>query len=243
MTTVQGGLGETAHAHPLDNPAWASLSGPHAHLALGGDKARRYPADMSPFTALADSRDPEGWTQLAGLAGPSGLVLMCERPETLDHLPAGWSVVHQIPGVQMVATDALRTAPDPEAVQLGPDDVDDMFKLVARSEPGPFEPRTRELGTYLGLRREGRLAAMVGERMHPTGYTEVSAVTTDPDFRSRGFAGRLVRAVAHGIVERGETPMLHASATNLGAIRLYESLGFAERRRPLFMLLKAPQDA
>lgn len=240
MTTVQGGLGETAHAHPLDNPAWASLSGPHAHLALGGDKARRYPADMSPFTALADSQDPEAWAQLAALAGPDRLVLVCERPETADHLPPGWSVVEQILGVQLVATDALVSAPDPEAVLLGPDDVEDMFKLVSRSEPGPFEARTHELGTYLGLRRDGRLAAMAGERMHPEGYTEISAVTTDPDFRGRGFAGRLVRAVAHGIVERGETPMLHASATNAGAIRLYESLGFALRRRPTFFLLKAP---
>ena len=37
-----------------------------------------------------------------------------------------------------------------------------------------------------------------------------------------------------GIRERGETPFLHASATNTTAIRLYESIGFRLRRHTRF---------
>ena len=133
-------------------------------------------------------------------------------------------------GVQLV-DDGLAAAPDPEAVRLGPADVPEMLDLVERTRPGPFLPRTVELGTYLGIRRNGALIAMAGERLHPPGWTEISAVCTDPDFRGEGLATRLILAVAHGIRERGETPFLHTAASNTNAIRLYESLGFRLRRR------------
>jgi predicted GNAT family acetyltransferase len=96
------------------------------------------------------------------------------------------------------------------------------------------------MGTYLGIRREGRLIAMAGERLHPPGWTEISAVCTDAAFRGQGLATRLVHAVSHGIVERGETPFLHASAANVSAIRLYESLGFRLRRELLFAAYLVP---
>jgi predicted GNAT family acetyltransferase len=97
------------------------------------------------------------------------------------------------------------------------------------------------MGTYLGIRRDGALVAMAGERLHPPGWTEISAVCTDPAFRGEGLATRLMHAVAYGIRERGETPFLHAAAGNTGAIRLYESLGFRLRRRTAFAAARAPE--
>lgn len=142
-------------------------------------------------------------------------------------------------GVQLVDT-GLRAEPAPEAVPLGLDDVPEILDLVARTEPGPFLKRTIELGTYLGIRDRGRLVAMAGERINPPGWTEISAVCTDPEYRGRGLATRLVRAVAAGIRERGETPFLHAAADNLPAIRLYESLGFTLRRRSTILAVRSP---
>ncbi len=134
----------------------------------------------------------------------------------------------------------MEAAPDPEAVLLGPQDVPGMFDLVARTRPGPFLPRTVELGACLGIRRGGALVAMAGERLHPPGWTEISGVCTDESVRGQGLASRLVLAVAHGIRERGETPFLHASASNTGAVRLYESLGFRLRRRTEFIAALVP---
>ena len=134
----------------------------------------------------------------------------------------------------------MAVAPDEEAVRLEALDVPDMLDLVGRTRPGPFLPRTVELGSYLGIRREGKLLAMAGERMRPPGYTEISAVCTDADARGSGFASRLMRAVAYGIRARGETPILHAAATNATAIRLYERLGFAVRREFDFVGLERP---
>lgn len=227
-----------AGPHPLDNPAWASLSGPHRHLAETAGFAARYEADVSPFVAIADPHDPRSWEDLAALVGPGGAFALAG----VRDLPEGWATGQSGQGVQMVAT-SLRDAPDPEALPLGPDDVPEMLDLVARTRPGPFLPRTVEMGAYYGIRRGGRLVAMAGERLRPPGFTEISAVCTDDGHRGEGLATRLVRHVAAGIRGRGDTPFLHAAAANTGAVRLYESIGFTLRRTTVFHFLRVPDDA
>jgi ribosomal protein S18 acetylase RimI-like enzyme len=159
-------------------------------------------------------------------------------PGAPDELPSGWELLGAIPGVQMDGT-GLDVGLDPEAVRLGPTDVPEMLDLVARTRPGPFGPRTITLGRYLGIRRGGALVAMAGERMHPPGWGEISAVCTDPAHRGQGLAGRLVRAVGAVVRERGDVPFLHAAASNVTGIRLYERLGFTHRREILFAALRA----
>ncbi|MGW2228247.1 GNAT family N-acetyltransferase [Streptomyces formicae] len=222
--------------HPLDNPAYASLTGPHAHLAERRGRIVRYPLDVSPWLALPDDAGEADWADLAALAGPGTEVPL---PGTTADPPDGWELTFVLDGVQLV-DDGIAAAPDPEAVRLGPADVPEMLDLVERTQPGPFLPRTVELGTYLGIRRGGALVAMAGERLHPPGWTEISAVCTDPAHRGHGLATRLVLAVAHDIKERGETPFLHTSARNTGAIRLYESLGFRLRRTTQFRAARTP---
>ncbi|MFJ9630897.1 GNAT family N-acetyltransferase [Streptomyces sp. NPDC101175] len=223
----------TTTTHVLDNPAWAALTGPHAHLAERVGRAARYPVDVAGFHAITDNDDPRAWADLATLVGPGGTAAVRGVSET----PDGWEIVRSGHGVQLVDT-ALRAEPDPEAVRLGPDDVPEILDLVARTEPGPYLPRTVEMGTYLGIRHEGRLVALAGERLHPPGWTEISAVCTDPAHRGRGLATRLVRAVAAGIKKRGDHPFLHAAATNTDAIRLYESIGFTLRARTVFSFVR-----
>lgn len=213
----------------LDNPFWHSLAGDHAALAERVGRAARYRPDFSVFAGLEDPADGESWADAARLVGPGGVFVTAGVTES----PANWTSRFSLTGVQMVAT-ALRAEPDPEAVLLTAADVPEMLDLIARTDPGPFRERTIELGTYLGIRREGALVAMAGERASLSGWTEVSAVCTDPAHRGRGLAARLVRAVAAGIEARGRTPYLHAAAENENAIRLYEKLGFAARRSILF---------
>jgi ribosomal protein S18 acetylase RimI-like enzyme len=237
-------LGERHHdtiadVDALDNPVWRALTGPHAAFSEGSSLALRYRTDVCPFAALPDDVGPDAWDALRALVGPGGVAVLV-RPAAFD-LPADWEVTYSLAGLQMVATEPVGK-PDDEFVRLGSDDVDEMVALVERTRPGPFLKRTVELGTYLGLRAdgEGRLVAMAGERMHPTGYTEVSAVCTDADARKRGLATRLVRAIAAGIEARGETPMLHVAADNDTAIRVYESLGFTTRAAFAVRLVRAP---
>ncbi|MFJ9638909.1 GNAT family N-acetyltransferase [Streptomyces sp. NPDC101178] len=234
--TAAPAAGPGTPPHPLDNPALASLTGPHAHFAERRGRILRYPVDVSPWTAHPGVLDARDWADLAALAGPGGTVgLNTLREEP----PRGWEILDRIRGVQLVDVSVV-PEPDPEAVRLGPADVPEMLALVERTRPGPFLPRTVELGTYLGIRRGGALVAMAGERLHPPGWTEISGVCTDESVRGQGLASRLVRAVAYGIRERGETPFLHTSAANAVAIRLYTSLGFQLRAHPEFISALAP---
>ncbi|GAA0443751.1 hypothetical protein Acor_27550 [Acrocarpospora corrugata] len=220
----------------LDNPVWASLLGAHAHLAERHGGALRYPLDVSPFLALPSEPSPSDWDDVAALAGPGETVAVAGLAVPP---PPGWEVVMTLAGAQMTGVD-VQGAPDAEAVPLGPADVPEMIDLVERTQPGPFLPRTIELGAYLGIRRDGALVAMAGERLRPPGWTEISAVCTDPAFRGHGLASRLVLAVAAGIRERGDTPFLHTVVENVNAIRLYESLGFQLRLTTTFQALRVP---
>ncbi|GAA4945287.1 GNAT family N-acetyltransferase [Actinoplanes utahensis] len=216
----------------LDTVVWSSLSGAHARFAVTHGRAARYDHEVAPFHALADPADPQAWADLKALV-PAGSTVAIAGAGGVVH--PGWEVAGSVGGVQLVATSAPAGAPAVDAVRLGPADVPEILDLIDRTQPGPFRRRTVELGTYLGLRAPGgRLVAMAGERLHPPGWTEISAVCTDPAFRKQGLATRLVQAVAAGIRDRGETPFLHTSAGNVHAIRLYESIGFELRRRTDF---------
>jgi len=220
----------------LDEVVWASLTGSHhRHLVQRHGSAARYHPDVAPFVALADPADPRGWEDAATLVGRGAPFAISGSGVTP---PAGWATTVVGQGVQLVDVGLVKR-PDPDAVRLGPDDVPEILDLVARTEPGPFRPRTIELGTYLGIRHRGRLVALAGERLHPQGWTEISAVCTDPAHRGRGLASRLVSAVGAGIAERGDRALLHALATN-PAVGLYLHLGFRLRRLTEFRSVTTP---
>jgi len=223
-------------SHPLDNPPWQSLLGAHARFAESVGEAVRYQSDVAPFAALPDDPSPTYWNDLVALVGAGHQLLLVDGP---PDVPSDWTMLGQTQGVQLTGDD-LDVEPYPEAIVLGPADVPEMIELVERTKPGPFRVRTIELGRYLGVRVDGELIAMAGERLNPPGWVEISAVCTDERFRGSGYASRLIRAVGHGIRERGNVPFLHASAQNVNALRLYESMGFSLRREVVFTAWRLP---
>jgi ribosomal protein S18 acetylase RimI-like enzyme len=220
----------------LDNPIWHALAGPQATVAEREGRALRYGPAYAPFAALPDDPTPDDWDALRTLVGPDGAAVIARR--AID-LPDDWELAFEMCGTQMVREGPAVAAPDVPVERLTTADVDDAADLVARTKPGPWAARTIELGTYLGVRVDGALVAMAGERMRPPGYSEISAVCTDPAFRGRGLAGALMLHLVAEITARGETPCLHAVADNANAIRLYERLGFTAR--PLAFVALAPR--
>jgi len=213
--------------HPLDRPVWASLTTYHAALSIGTAWARRYMPDVSFFASARDD-SAAALSALGALVQPGARAFLLQVPDIA--VPSELVAVNRAKGVQMVATRSLQhEATYKDLVKLADSDAAEMLALAQLTEPGPFLARTHVMGSFLGIRIDGRLVAMAGERFRFPGWTEVSGVCTHPEFRGRGFARRLSTAVAVSIESRGEQPFLHAWKTNTAAISLYESLGFELR--------------
>lgn len=212
--------------HPLDRPVWHALTSRQAALAEGDARAWRMMRDYGVFAAAADS-SAESLAALVALIPEGDEVWLVEADPVL---PPGIVVRKQALCHQMVAA-ALTPGDDPafEIAPLGEGEAHEMFVLARLTEPGPYYERTHQLGAFVGVKQDGRLVAMAGERMRLDGFTEVSGVCTHPEHRGQGYAGALMHVVAARILARGETPFLHSYADNAGAIALYESLGFRFR--------------
>jgi len=213
--------------HPLDRAAWNALGSRQAHLALGDGRARRLDPAYGLFAGTRDA-SPECLAALAELVRATGPAAFFEADPPLA-VP-GLTVTAGNPISQMVATAPIFVEPAFEVLELGEADAAEMLALATLTEPGPFFERTHQLGDFIGVRVGGQLAAMAGERLKLTGYTEVSAVCTHPDHRGRGYAAGLMSLVARRIVARGETPFLHVYDHNAAAIAVYARLGYSRRR-------------
>ena len=229
--------------HPLDNVIWQALTTRQTHFAESCGEARRFLREVTLLSALQEPSD-RGYDSLAGLVGPGGTAaLFLDEPYSSR---PGWDLLAGPRLIQMVYVSGNGTNLPPAAprvdgapfVELGPRDSPEMVELAALTKPGPFSTRTHELGTYLGIRRNGKLVAMAGERMKVPGHTEVSAVCTHSEHTGQGFAGILMTEVMRRILARGETPFLHSREDNARAVALYERLGFKTRVRGHLALLR-----
>ncbi len=215
-------------SHPLDRPIWSALTTRQQSLAEGGAQALRYPPAIAPFADMADM-SPESFAALGALMSGSEIAVLFTPDEVAA--PTGFKILLAETGEQMMGTPAECAIPGVEILTLGVDDVPDMLALTELTKPGPFSARTHELGTFLGIRVDGELVAMTGERMKPGNYTEMTAVCVHPSHRGRGYAQMLLGAVARQIVARGETPFLHVFTSNHSAIALYRRQGMEIRAR------------
>ena len=222
----------------LANAAWHALTGPNADVAERHGGAARYDPDVSVFSAM-ETPDEAAWRDLAELIGPGGVAVLFR--EGGFEAPDGWQHVYGGPGVQMVLERDLEDIALPDGTRaLTADDVVAMTELIEIAEPGPWRPRTIELGNYHGVFKGDRLLAMAGQRMTLPGYVEISAVCTHPDARRRGYAAALTTHNARLILEGERTPMLHVAKHNTSAQRVYAALGFVQRREVSYQGFQAP---
>lgn len=226
----------------LDNPIWSSLNTSHAHLALGAHTghglARRYPSEIGPLSAFL-AQTPEAYADLATLIpeGDLAVLFLNEMPAP----PPGWQLLRDGPLVQMICLQPPAPSTlDAQIIRLEPEDFSEMVELATLTEPGPFREQTATLGGFIGIRVDGRLAAMAGQRLSPTDFAEVSGVCTHPDFRGRGYAQALVTQVSRNIHADGRIPFLTSFEANVGAIRVYKQVGYTLRRSFQLAVLKPP---
>jgi ribosomal protein S18 acetylase RimI-like enzyme len=209
----------------LDRIFWHTLTGPHAQFAAGAGGARRYARGFSPILAFADVERPD----FAALAPycEAGEHFYCDS--WTGTAPDGWHIEAESTMFRMVWNAALPTTDEaPDAIPLGLEHAAQAVELAALCRPGPFGPRTIELGEYVGYFDDERLVAMAGERMHVAGFREISGVCTHPDYQGRGFARRLMAKLVHRQMGLDERPFLHVMHSNDAAHQLYLRMGFED---------------
>jgi ribosomal protein S18 acetylase RimI-like enzyme len=220
--------------HLLDNITWHALAGPHAKFATGTGDARRYAAGFSPIVGFRDPERPN-LAALAPLCEP-GEHFYCEGWS--GPAPAGWRIDAETTMFKMVWDAGMPVEEDaPAAVPLGAEHAAQALALAALTKPGPFGPRTIELGDYFGVFAGSRLVAMAGERMQAGTLREVSGVCTHPEFQGRGLARALMLKLVRRQLARGETPFLHVMRDNAGARALYERMGFRNYRESVVRVI------
>lgn len=210
----------------LDNIIWHTLTGPHTRFALGDGAVRRYAPGFSPIVGFADPSRPD-FPALRAHCAP-GEQLFCSGWS--GAAPEDWDTVFESTMFQMVWEAAAPDADSgPEPVAIGPEHGAQALELATLTHPGPFGPRTIELGQYLGIFDGHRLVAMAGERMHAGNFREISGVCTHPEYQGKGLARRLMRNLLRRQMQRGEMPFLHVVSENDTAHALYQSMGFRDR--------------
>lgn len=218
----------------LRNPFWSALRSRHAGIAQVVGEVARYPADHAPFLGVAHAEVAVADAFDALIAPGESVYLLGVAPPA----PEGWALECLGDLAQMIRTAPLPVADGPDVVPLGDADREAVLALTARVYPHYFRARTMSMGRYFGIHRDGRLAAMAGERLGTDRFQEVSAICTHPDFNGLGYARRITAMLTNDILASDRIPYLHVSQANTRAKTMYERMGYRLRRTIPFWSLR-----
>ena len=219
--------------HPLDRAVHNALTSRQAPLSIREGGVIRFDPDYALFAAAGPDATPADWGALSRATGRVALF------EANAVVPEGLVEADRIDCLQMVATSLSAGGKTVAFEALSDADGPEMLALATLTQPGPFFSKTHLLGPFIGIRSEGVLVAMAGERMSLDGFSEISGVCTHPDHRGHGYAGALMRAVGQAILDRGDTVFLHARIGHAATIAFYETLGFRPRITPSYVVMEA----
>jgi GNAT superfamily N-acetyltransferase len=212
--------------HKLDNPVWYSVSETHKDFGIDYGTMKFYHPDYCPFggfTAFDNMED--SISEYAKLANT--FFIIGQKPIVPDSLKLN----NELICLQMIIHDKIEGNIEDQIVKLGEEHLADLLGLVKIVYPEYFKKKTASLGNYYGIYKNNQLVAVTGERMQMDYYTEVSAVITHPDHTGKGYAKQLVTHAVNAIFAQNKTPFLHVAESNVGAIKLYEKLGFQTREK------------
>ena len=213
----------------LDNPVWSSLSETHQSYAVDYGNLKCYHPDYCPFGGFVkNNKMAKAVDEYSALV--NRFFIVGEKPVISNLLQINKEVIC----LQMIIYNPIDRVINDPIVKLTDEHIDVLYELVNLVQPGYFKKKTALLGNYYGIFKNDELVAVTGERLQMMDYIEVSAVVTHPDHTGKGYAKQLVTHTVNEIFKQNKTPYLHVIETNIGAIQLYDKLGFTIRRQISF---------
>ncbi|KUJ61973.1 acetyltransferase [Flavobacteriaceae bacterium CRH] len=210
----------------LDNPVWNSLSEYHREFAIDYSETKFYNPDYCPFGGFIELESTHNASnQYSSLT--ENFFVVGEKPK----IPASLKITKELVCLQMIIQEKIQLPIDLEIIKLTENHNEALLNLVNLVQPGYFKNKTFLLGDYFGIFTDNQLVAITGERMQMDSFTEVSAIITHPDHTGKGYAKQLITHVVNKIFDQNKVPFLHVVESNIGAIKLYEKLGFVTRRK------------
>lgn len=217
---------KNSEENKLDNPVWNSLSEYHSEFAIDYGDTKFYNPDYCPFGGFIEVESTQNAVdQYSSLT--ENFFVVGEKPE----IPSSLKIAKELVCLQMIIHEKIELPIDLEIVKLTENNNEDLLNLVNLVQPGYFKNKTSLLGDYFGIFIDNQLVAITGERMQMDAFTEVSAIITHPDHTGKGYAKQLITHVVNKIFDQNKIPFLHVVDSNIGAIKLYEKLGFVTRRK------------
>ena len=217
----------------LDNPAWHSLNETHQQFAIGNNEIKFYRPEICPFGGI-NSHQPDLVSFLKEYPQLNSFFIIGDKPQESTDLV----IEKELVCLQMICSSPIKLKYTENIIGLNETHQKELVDLVNLVQPGYFKEGTSSMGNYYGIFKTGRLVAVTGERMKMTGFTEISAVVTHPDYTGKGFAKQLVAHTVNKNFEQNIIPYLHVAESNTSAINLYERSGFATSRKISFWKMK-----
>lgn len=210
----------------LDNPIWHSLSETHKDFAIDYGTIKFYYPNYCPFGGFTEiDNTANAISEYAKLS--NNFFIFGEKP----NIPENLLLKNELVCLQMIIYDKIDQVMEDEIVLLEEKHLEAILGLVKIVYPEYFKRETASLGNYYGIFKNNQLVAITGERIRMDDFIEVSAVITHPDHTGKRYAKQLVAHTVNAIIDKKNTPFLHVSQANFGAIKLYEKLGFKTRRK------------
>ena len=217
-------------ANKLDNPVWNSLNEVHSEFSIEYDGAKFYKPEYCPFGGFISFENSNGCIDKYA-AKARTFYIVGDMPKYNGKLTLKRNLICN----QMILKAPIDIKTREQIIELKSNSHKrDLFNLVNLIQPGYFNNQTSDLGRYYGIFKNNNLIAVTGERMKMNKFTEVSAVITHPEHSGKGYAKQLIKYTTDQIFEASKTPYLHVAESNIGAIKLYEKLGFTTRRKMSF---------
>ena len=211
----------------LNNPAWYALTETHRDFAIGTSEIKKYQRYIAPWVAH-HSTGKNILAQLDPFIEKEESVYVFDE---MPLLPSNYIFETEVRCLQMICFEEIKSISNTAVIEkLEEADGDELESIINLVQPGYYNPGTRLMGEYYGIKQSGQLVAVAGERIRMNGLTEISGVVTHPDFAGRKYAQQLVTHVTNKNITAGIIPFLHVAETNERAIKLYEHIGFVTRR-------------